>query len=342
MNINIQLPLISIIVPVYNMEIYLRKCIDSILCQTYKNIELILVDDGSTDSSPQICDEYAELDDRVKVIHKHNTGQADSRNKGINIAKGEYIGFVDSDDWIDADMYEVLYNTIVDTGADISICGTYYEYKNKVEVIYDCGRTYIYDNKEAIKAVYLDSNIKSYSCDKLFKREIIANDYPDIRYFEDLSVLIKWIANANKIVVVGKAKYHYRQRLGSICTTQSNKNFFGFWIGLFNIFLFVREKEVFSSNEREMYLRLLRKTISVSKDIARVTDSKRAYAHYNYMITSLKEVDALRNEYLGTSKRINLMMLEKAPMLFFYTYKVVKKLHFAYKRIFTKKRIYYA
>lgn len=339
---NMQSPLISIIVPIYNMEKYLRKCIDSILCQTYKNIELILVDDGSTDSSPQICDEYAELDDRVKVIHKHNTGQADSRNKGINIAKGEYIGFVDSDDWIDADMYEVLYNTIVDTGADISICGIFYEYANQIEVTYNCGGLYNYDREEAIRAIYMDTNIKSYSWDKLFKREVITNNYPDTRYFEDLTILIKWIANANKTSIVGKAKYHYRQREGSICTTQSNKNFFGFWLGLFNIFLFVREQGVFSDDERIMYLNLLRKTISVAKGIARVTDRKRALAHYNYMTTELKDKDVIRSEYLSTSKKINLIMLEKTPLLFFSIYKVVKKLHFAYKRIFTKKRIYYA
>lgn len=112
-------PKISIIVPVYKAEPYLRKCIDSILNQTFKDFELILVDDGSPDRCGEICDEYALKDSRIKIIHKENSGRSSARNVGLDIAQGEYIGFVDSDDWIEPDMYEVLYSKAKIESADI-------------------------------------------------------------------------------------------------------------------------------------------------------------------------------------------------------------------------------
>ena len=113
---------LSIIVPVYNVEPYLRRCIDSILAQTFTDFELILVDDGSPDNCPAICDEYAEKDPRIVVIHKQNGGLSDARNAGLDIARGEYIGFVDSDDYIDAEMYEKMYNAAIMHNSDIVSC----------------------------------------------------------------------------------------------------------------------------------------------------------------------------------------------------------------------------
>ena len=124
--------LISIIVPIYNVEKYLKKCIDSIINQTYKNLEIILVDDGSPDNCGKICDEYAKKDNRIKVIHKENGGVSSARNVGVENATGEYIGFVDSDDYIEKDMYEVLINNLKKENADISIISNYEVYKNKI------------------------------------------------------------------------------------------------------------------------------------------------------------------------------------------------------------------
>lgn len=125
------MPKISIIVPVYNVEKYLEKCVRSILAQTFTDFELILVDDGSPDSSGAMCDQFAEQDQRVKVIHKENGGLSDARNAGIEIATGEYLGFVDSDDYIADDMYELLYTNIVKEDADLSICGIYDVYEGR-------------------------------------------------------------------------------------------------------------------------------------------------------------------------------------------------------------------
>ena len=123
--------LISIIVPVYNVENYLRKCVDSIINQSYKNLEIILVDDGSTDSSGKICDEYSLKDSRIKVIHKKNGGLSDARNAGMEIASGDFWGFVDSDDYIDSDMYSVLLENLLGAEADLSACGRIFTYDGK-------------------------------------------------------------------------------------------------------------------------------------------------------------------------------------------------------------------
>ena len=113
--------LISVVVPIYNVENYIKKCVDSILSQTYKNLEIILVDDGSPDNCPQICDEYAQKDNRIKVIHKENGGLSDARNAGIDISKGKFITFIDSDDYIEKDYVEVLYNSIKENASDMAI-----------------------------------------------------------------------------------------------------------------------------------------------------------------------------------------------------------------------------
>ena len=125
------MPKISIIVPVYNVEQYINRCIDSLLGQTLKDIEIILVDDGSPDQCPQICDEYARKDSRIKVIHKKNNGLGYARNSGLELATGEYIAFVDSDDYVNINMYEKLYNETINNNFDIVYCGFIVENKDK-------------------------------------------------------------------------------------------------------------------------------------------------------------------------------------------------------------------
>ena len=147
------LPLISIIIPVYNVNEYLEKCLCSVCGQTYKNLEIIVVDDGSTDGSGEICDMFAETDSRIKVIHQVNKGQSCARNEGLTIARGEYIGFVDSDDWIDPDMYEFLYHLLVDNDADISVCAHYIETTTRTKVRYSSGTLTSFSSDEAIRAL---------------------------------------------------------------------------------------------------------------------------------------------------------------------------------------------
>ena len=122
---------ISIIIPVYNVEAYLDRCIQSVIHQTYQNLEIILVDDGSTDHSPQMCDAYAQIDERIKVVHKSNGGLSDARNAGLMVATGTYIGYVDSDDWIELEMYERMYAACIEHQAELAVCRYRNEYTTK-------------------------------------------------------------------------------------------------------------------------------------------------------------------------------------------------------------------
>ena len=127
------MPKVSIVVPIYNVEKYLEQCIDSIINQTLKEIEIILVDDGSPDNCPQICDDYVKKDSRIKVVHKTNGGLSSARNAGIEIATGDYIGFVDSDDYIELDMYEKMYNIAIENNVDF-VMSDYYSVSNEGKV----------------------------------------------------------------------------------------------------------------------------------------------------------------------------------------------------------------
>lgn len=217
------LPLISIIVPVYNVKEYVEKCLDSICGQTYNNLEIIVVDDGSTDGSGEICDKYAQLDSRIKVFHQSNAGQSAARNKALDIAQGEYLGFVDSDDWIEEDMYEFLYCLLKENHADISICSHYKDKGEKSISKYASGGVFVFTRDEAIRALVVDKRVRNYLVDKLYKRQLFENiRLPLNRVYEDLAISYKVFYGAEKVVMREVPKYHYVIREGS--TTQSKYN----------------------------------------------------------------------------------------------------------------------
>ena len=139
--------LISVILPIYNVEKYLEKCLKSVINQTYKNLEIILVDDGSKDNSPQICDEYAVKDKRIVVIHKSNGGLSDARNAGIEIAKGKYIALIDSDDYVEKDYVQFLYQLIKENNAEMSICSHTVLYTNRTRIEKETGEHLVLDPK---------------------------------------------------------------------------------------------------------------------------------------------------------------------------------------------------
>ena len=155
--------LISIVIPVYKVEKYLEKCIESVLKQTYTNLQIILVDDGSPDNCGKICDEYAKRDSRIDVIHKVNGGLSEARNVGISKAKGRYIGFVDSDDYIKENMYEILLNLIKEYNADASICNLYDVIEGKEYIRNKNNGIQEYSRLDILKEVLLDKNIQSYA-----------------------------------------------------------------------------------------------------------------------------------------------------------------------------------
>ena len=213
-----QRALISVIVPVYKVEKCIHKCIESIINQTYDNLEIILIDDGSPDNCPKICDEYALRDNRIKVIHQENKGLSSARNKGIELAKGEYIGFVDSDDYIETSMFQDLYNAIVENNVDISICNFYViNDKTKEKNVKNSCENKQYNKMEALKEILLDTHIQSYAWNKLYKRNLFEDvKYPVGKKYEDIGTTFYLFERSNKIQYIGKPEYNYLNREDSI------------------------------------------------------------------------------------------------------------------------------
>jgi len=215
------MPKISIIVPVYNVEKYIHRCIDSILHQTFKDFELILVDDGSLDNSGKICDEYAKEDDRIKVIHKENGGLSDARNVGLDIAQGEYIAFVDSDDWIEKDMYSILYENIRKYNADISICKMRKIFDSTVDNNITTNNCIILNNEEAFDCLFNNKYYASHACDKLYKKSLFDGiRYPVGKLYEDMFTTYRLFEKANKVVFSDYIGYNYFQRKDGIVNSK--------------------------------------------------------------------------------------------------------------------------
>jgi glycosyltransferase involved in cell wall biosynthesis len=204
--------LISIIVPVYNMERYLDRCVSSIVNQTYKNLEIILVDDGSTDSSPQMCEDYAKNDARIKAVHKENGGLSDARNAGLKIATGNYIGYVDSDDWIEPNMYERMINACIDNDAEMALCRYFREYDDKT-IDDGTDRVDILDRENLLNIYITDKDgfmVYNSVWSKLFKRGLIENVmFPKGQNSEDIMYTTRAMCRLNKAVYIDACLYHY-------------------------------------------------------------------------------------------------------------------------------------
>ena len=222
-------PLISVIVPIYNVEEYLDKCVNSILNQTYRNLEIILVDDGSPDNCPKMCDDYAKKDKRIKVIHKVNGGLSDARNAGIEIATGQFIGFVDSDDWILPEMYSRLLDLILRHKADFVVCDLI---RSQDDLLPNFKQSKIsieeYNQQEYLNNFF---KIKSQVCEyyawnKLYRKEVIEKElYPKGLTSEDVLGTYKVILNSKKIVKTNEIFYVYRINQNSITGSFSEKDF---------------------------------------------------------------------------------------------------------------------
>lgn len=216
--------LLSVIIPIYNIEPYLRKCLDSVLGQTYSNIEIIIVDDGSTDGSGKICDIYQQENKQISVYHVRHGGTARARNLGLCYARGEYLGFVDGDDSIDADMYESMLSEMEDDSIDIVTCGRYISYPAKKHTSprlkYSSSKRMRVNNKEAMEEL-LKGVLFSFSvCDKAFRSKLFYNiTFPEGRTCEDIPVAYQLFAKSRYVVHCGQPKYHnyHRDNSSSRC-----------------------------------------------------------------------------------------------------------------------------
>lgn len=268
------IPYISIIIPIYNVEKYLDRCITSIQNQTLKNIEIILVDDGSPDNCPRLCDEYAKKDSRIKVIHKKNEGLGLTRNAGLEIATGEFVAFVDSDDWVDVTMYETLYRTAKKNHCDTVYCNTQYYYSpNKIIPFKEVETETIFQSRKEIDSFLLDmlAPLPKYHSDvkymvsvwkAIYSKNII--DYHNLRFVseriiasEDMVFHAQYLKVAKKVCFVPNYFHYYFQNDSSITHTYSD-------VRIEKLRNFIQEMDsIFSQHfsKSDYYIRLQRKAL---------------------------------------------------------------------------------
>lgn len=209
--------LVSVVVPVYRVEPYLDRCIKSIVNQTYTNLEIILVDDGSPDRCPQICDEWAAKDSRIRVVHKENGGLSDARNAGIALANGGFLAFVDSDDYIARDMYEIMISALQRTGAGMVCCGVNISKDGDVRSCRCIRQEKVFTSEDALRELVLDGCIGQTACNKVYRKSLFGDiAFPKGEINEDLAVMPQLIDQAGTVCHVGVPLYFYYQNRGSV------------------------------------------------------------------------------------------------------------------------------
>lgn len=329
------MPKISIIVPVYDVEQFLSRCLESILSQTFQDFEVILVNDGSTDNSYQICLEYARRDTRVVIIDKENGGLSSARNAGLNVAKGEYIGFVDSDDYIAPDMYDLLYKNIVSYGADISICSFYLVYSDgriihtKPKGICKC-----MSNEEAIRTLLSTKQFENHAWDKLYKKALFNQiRFPENELFEDIAVMHRLLDNCRKVIYESKPEYYYVQRPGSIVNSSFNIKKLQFVKQCQRVVDFSKSKGGLYDKEAQTYLALaslwLLYQVGLYKDkYAQILNELKANILNYYSV-------AINSKALRKSERFSLYLIKHGVSVY-----LVCKLHLAAKNIVNFLKVY--
>lgn len=314
--------LISVIIPVYNAQIYLGRCLDTVMSQSYRNLEIILIDDGSTDDSGKICDNYCDIDDRIYVVHKKNEGPAEARNVGIRMAKGRYIAFVDSDDYVCKDYIDVLYNLLKYHKADISICG-YYVTKNKKLYFNN------HDKKEKSDVVvYANTMLENWHgrykhletmpWNKLYKKELFEDNnitFPKGAFAEDVQTLHLLVAYSDKIVITTRKLYFYYQRKGSLTHSASEEKV---------------ESCIYSQDIRLQYF----KNHSYEEAYERLNIKKHKYYILSYCTTSksmrLRLIKWFKEGYDEIIHYSQLKLTDRIIFLLFKKYTVLLNILFRY------------
>lgn len=251
--------MISVVVPVYNVASYLPQCLDSLISQTYMDLEIIVVNDGSTDDSPSICDNYAAKDKRVKVIHKINGGLSDARNVGIKQAIGEWIYFADSDDWLDITALSKLYEFAITNNCDIVQGNFYYIYPDRFLYRKE-SRTErnknILTREEAMRLLIINDRIKNFAWGKLYKTRIVKDlKFPEGKYYEDCFWQHFVIDKIDRYGIIDIPLYNYRQRKGSLSSDSRNSK--DLLDGYASRFTFIKEKyPIYQSLMEKKYLEL--------------------------------------------------------------------------------------
>lgn len=305
--------LISIIVPVYKVEKYLKECIESIQRQTYKDIEIILVDDGSPDKCGEICDEYAKRDNRIKVIHKENGGLSDARNAGIQVAIGKYIAFIDSDDYIEETYIELLYNAIIENRVSISQCGIN-KVNEKSQFIKNVGEKEekVYTSQQMMEELYNGKWENIVTWNKLYLKSLFSDiKFPKGKIHEDEFTTYKLIFKAENLVIIDKFLYNYRQNTNSITGSKYN-------IKRLDIIEAFQERMEFL--ERIGEIDLYNRTLIITLDLIRKNYVKvKKYIHNSHKLQKelLKKYKII---YIKAKKIDNVQLNEKIKNEIFYKF----------------------
>lgn len=318
--------LISIIVPVYKVEPYLEKCIQSIINQTYKNIEIILVNDASPDNCGNICDEYALKDSRIKVIHKeYNTGLSDTRNIGISRAIGEYIGFVDSDDYVNETMYENMYKLLIEKDADVCICNFYNVEGDKFSIKNPKKGIREYSKIEILKEILIDREIQSYAWNKLYKRTLFNNiKYPIGKKYEDIGTTFYLLEKCNKVVVSDEPEYYYLNRSDSIVNTTDEQTIMDYIDIINDRYDYIQKK--YSDLKKYNIYCLAKILITAYADRFRLKsiegkNDKKIHDLYNKVKSIMKEYESEVIELFNEEQKMQLYTLLYNPELYYYMIK---------------------
>lgn len=304
-----QNPLISVIVPVYNVEAYLPRCVESIRNQTYQNLEIILVDDGSKDRSNVLCDEYALKDSRIRVIHKENGGLSSARNAGIDAAQGEYLAFVDSDDWIEPDTYETMLAAAQKYSVKL-VCAGRYDVRAKTgeKKVGLCPQKEECISGEALAGrIFTWNQCDSSACDKFFHRSLFREfRFPFGKVCEDVPVMYRIALEAAGAAMLNKPVYNYFHRSGSITTSRLSEKTFHFSEHTAGIYSFIRDN--YPAIELEArYLRVRSLVYNLQSIVLAGQDDQKQYAgQYRQSQTELRKnmLFILTSSLFGKKERL--------------------------------------
>lgn len=317
-------PEISLIVPVYNVEKYLDECLSSIAAQTFASFECIMVNDGSTDSSAEICTRFAKSDPRFILVTRTNGGLSAARNTGLENSNGKYIGFVDSDDWLDAEYLATLYSLITQHKADVAQVGYFREYDSFSRTKSLVSELTTYRDNRPLIELLKDKHVPSYAWNKLYRRGIISSEFPIGKAFEDIYTLTEWFENVKTLVADPTPLYHYRMRSGSIINSNFAKNRIDYLTScVHRADVMMRiSPEAFTADRRNAYL--LKAAIGGAKSIARLERDRHRRIHaINQISDKIAHLPKPTIKSLGIKKWLRATLLRNHPRVFTWLMRIV-------------------
>jgi len=320
------------------MEKYMGKCISSIVNQTYSNLEIILIDDGSTDNTGKICDEWQERDKRIKVIHKENEGSSYARKTGVENATADYLTFVDADDWIDINMYSDMISALLSTGSDIAQCGYYRVYEDgRIIPNSEESRGFkVMGRKEGVSLILEDKDWQSFMCNKIFKKHLFDNIvFPKNICYEDVFIMHVLFHNASQSVYLNYAYYFYYQRHGSFSnadTIQKDLNNKLHWASvIYDRYLFVKQHPQYHEMLQSAKIKALQTSFNFLRHVV-------DYSHFfpketfNQQLQTLRSIPFSCRDKMSFYFKFVILVLKIFPFCF----KPYRKLVSFYKNIFKR------